>query len=117
MPGATMSLTGDTTDSTVTDGSGNYSFMEVSGGSYVVTPSKATLTPGSAGINTVDAIAEGPSTPTAYQEFEEHKRPSRGGVAAQADTSVAAGFAPVGGALGTSGTSVFVSSAMLPRFG
>ena len=46
------------TASTMTDGSGNYTFSSVpSGGSYTVTPAKAALTPGSAGINTVDVIA------------------------------------------------------------
>ena len=38
-------------------GSGNYSFSSLpSGGNYTVTPSKAGLAPGSAGITTVDVI-------------------------------------------------------------
>src|SRR5204863_2927061 len=49
VPGVTLSLTGDATDSALSDGSGNYSFTENSGGNYVVTPSKAALPPGSSG--------------------------------------------------------------------
>jgi hypothetical protein len=56
VPGVTLNLTGDTTDSMLSDGSGNYSFSEVSGGNYTVTPTKAALAPGSAGITTVDVI-------------------------------------------------------------
>jgi len=42
----------------LSDGSGNYTFSSLpSGGNYTVTPTKADLTPGSAGINTVDVIA------------------------------------------------------------
>jgi hypothetical protein len=53
-----MTLTGTTSDSTLTDGSGNYSFTGLpSGGNYTVTPSKAARVPGSANINTVDVIA------------------------------------------------------------
>jgi hypothetical protein len=37
---------------------GNYTFAALaSGGSYTVTPTKGALTPGSAGINTVDVVA------------------------------------------------------------
>jgi hypothetical protein len=44
--------------STLSDGTGNYTFSSLpSGGNYTVTPSKTALTPGSAGINTVDVIA------------------------------------------------------------
>ncbi len=57
VPGVTLSLTGDTTDSTLSDGSGNYTFTENSGGNYTVTPTKAALAPGSGGINTVDSVA------------------------------------------------------------
>src|SRR5204863_6428270 len=57
VPGVTLSLTGDTTDSTLSDGSGNYTFTENSGGNYTVTPTKAALAPASAGIDTVDSIA------------------------------------------------------------
>jgi hypothetical protein len=58
VPNVTLTLTGDTTTSTMTDGSGNYTLSFVpSGGTYTVTPTKAALTPGSAGINTVDVIA------------------------------------------------------------
>jgi len=58
VPGATLSLTGTSSGSTPSDGSGNYTFTGLaSGGSYTVTPAKAARTPGSAGINTVDVIA------------------------------------------------------------
>ena len=44
--------------STLTDGSGNYSFTSLpSGGNYTVTPSKAARAPSSTGIDTVDVIA------------------------------------------------------------
>jgi hypothetical protein len=53
-----MTLTGTSSGSTATNGSGAYSFSGlISGGSYTVTPSKAALAPGSAGITTVDVIA------------------------------------------------------------
>ena len=58
MPNVTLTLTGDTSGSTLSDGSGNYTFSSLaSGGSYTVTPTKAALTPGSAGINGVDVLA------------------------------------------------------------
>jgi hypothetical protein len=54
----TLNLTGDTTTSTLSDGSGNYQFSSlVAGGNYTVTPAKAALTPGAPGINTVDVVA------------------------------------------------------------
>jgi len=44
--------------STLSDFSGNYTFSSLaSGGTYTVTPSKAALPPGSAGISTVDVVA------------------------------------------------------------
>jgi hypothetical protein len=53
-----MTLTGTGSDSTLSDSSGNYQLSSlVAGGSYIVTPTKTALTPGSAGINTVDVIA------------------------------------------------------------
>ena len=56
-----MSLTGPTPApaSTLTDASGNYSLRGLiyGSGTYTVTPTKAALPPGSAGINTVDVIA------------------------------------------------------------
>ena len=56
--GATMTLTGNSAGSTVSDGSGNYAFTNLPvGGSYTITPSKAALAPGSAGINTIDVLA------------------------------------------------------------
>ena len=46
------------TASTLTDASGNYQFSGLSsGGSYIVTPSKAALLPATVSINTVDVIA------------------------------------------------------------
>ena len=54
----TLNLIGDTTMSTLSDGSGNYQFSSLaSGGTYTVTPHKATLAPGSVGIDTVDVVA------------------------------------------------------------
>ena len=53
-----MTLTGTSSGSTSTDGSGNYTFTGLaSGGNYTVTPTDTALTPGSAGINTLDVIA------------------------------------------------------------
>jgi hypothetical protein len=58
VPGVTLTLTGDASGSTSSDGSGNYTFSAVpSGGNYTVTPSKAGLSPGSPGITTVDVVA------------------------------------------------------------
>ena len=58
VPGVTMTLTGTSSDSTLSDGFGNYTFSSLpSGGNYTVTPTKSALTPGSAGINTLDVIA------------------------------------------------------------
>jgi len=56
--GVTLTLTGSAAGTTVSDVSGNYTFTSLaSGGSYDVTPAKAALAPGSAGIDTVDVIA------------------------------------------------------------
>src|SRR5213079_1248879 len=57
VPNVTLTLTGDTTASTLSDGSGNYQFSLAAGGNYTVTPTKAGLPPGSTGINTVDVVA------------------------------------------------------------
>ena len=57
MPGVTLTLTGSMSGSTLSDGSGNYAFWSINGGSYTVTPSKAGLAPGSNGINTMDVLA------------------------------------------------------------
>ena len=58
MPNVTLTLTGTSGGSTLSDGLGNYTFSSLpSGGNYVVTPSKADLTPGSGGINGVDVLA------------------------------------------------------------
>ena len=54
----TLTLTGSASGSTLSNGSGNYQFSLLpSGGSYTVTPTKTALTPGAAGISTVDVIA------------------------------------------------------------
>ena len=58
VPGVTLNLTGDLTTSTLSDGPGNYQFSSLDpGGSYTVTPGKTALSPGSAGISTVDVVA------------------------------------------------------------
>ena len=58
VPNVTLTLTGSGSGSVLSDGSGNYTFTSLTfGGSYTVTPTKAALLPGSAGINTVDVIA------------------------------------------------------------
>jgi len=58
VPGVTLTLSGDGSGSTLSDGSGNYTLSSVaSGGNYSVTPSKAGLTPGTNNIDTVDVIA------------------------------------------------------------
>ena len=57
LAGATMTLTGSSTGSTTTDGSGNYTLTGFNGGTYTVTPTKAARLPLSAGINTTDVIA------------------------------------------------------------
>ena len=55
---ATLTLTGNASGSQVTGASGSYLFSGLpTGGSYVVTPSKAARTPGSAAIDTLDVIA------------------------------------------------------------
>jgi hypothetical protein len=44
--------------STLSDGSGNYTFSSLApGGNYTVTPTKAALAPASAGINAIDVLA------------------------------------------------------------
>ena len=54
----TLGLTGSMSGSTLSDGSGNYQFSSLpSGGSYVVSPTKNALAPGSPGISTVDVVA------------------------------------------------------------
>ncbi len=53
----TMTLTGSSGDSTLTDALGNYTLSGFTGGNYTVTPTKADRPPGSYGINTVDVVA------------------------------------------------------------
>jgi len=58
VPGVTLTLTGDNSGSTLSDGSGHYMFAALlAGGNYTVTPSRAALAPGTANIDTVDVIA------------------------------------------------------------
>jgi len=58
VPNVTLTLTGSASASTLTDGSGNYAFSSLAaGGNYTVTPAKSALSPGAAGITTVDVIA------------------------------------------------------------
>jgi hypothetical protein len=58
VPNVTLTVTGDAATSVLTDSSGNYQFPSlVSDFTYTVTPSKAALAPGSAGINTPDVVA------------------------------------------------------------
>lgn len=54
----TLTLTGSASGTALSDASGNYSFASlVLGGSYTVTPTKASLAPASAGIDTIDVVA------------------------------------------------------------
>ena len=57
VPNVTMTLSGAFSGSTLTDASGNYSFLVQANADYTVTPTKAARAPGSANINTVDVIA------------------------------------------------------------
>jgi hypothetical protein len=58
VPNVVLTLTGSEFASALSSGSGNYTFSGLpSGGNYTVTPSKAALASGSAGITTVDVIA------------------------------------------------------------
>ena len=58
MSDVTLTLLGNAMLSTMTDGTGNYVFSTLAaGGNYDVTPSKTALGPGSAGIDTIDALA------------------------------------------------------------
>jgi len=58
VPNVTLSLTGTGSGSTLSDGSGNYTFLGLTfGGTYTVTPGKLALSPGSTGIDTVDVVA------------------------------------------------------------
>ena len=58
VPNVTVTLTGSSGATTLSDASGNYLFASLpSGGSYTVTPTKAAITPGGQSINTVDIVA------------------------------------------------------------
>src|SRR4029079_14686379 len=54
----TLTMTGSVSGTTLSDASGNYSFSALpSGGSYLVTPTKTALPPGTNTINTIDIVA------------------------------------------------------------
>lgn len=58
LSGVTVTLTGSTGGSILSNAAGDYLFAGLlSGGNYTVTPTKDPLLPGSAGINTVDVLA------------------------------------------------------------
>src|SRR5204863_4515230 len=58
VPGVTVTLSGDASGSTSSDGSGNYTLSSIpSGGNYTVTPTKAADATGSSGIDTEHVIA------------------------------------------------------------
>jgi hypothetical protein len=58
VPNVTLTLSGAMSGSTLSDGSGSYTFSSLlSGANYTVTPTKAARVPGSDNINTVDVIA------------------------------------------------------------
>ena len=58
VPNVILTLSGDQSGSTTSDSSGHYQLSSLAaGGTYTVTPSHATVPPGSAGITTVDVIA------------------------------------------------------------
>jgi hypothetical protein len=58
VPNVTLVLTGSGSASTLSDSSGNYQFIVPSGGSYIVTPSKADIHFGTnPGISSVDVVA------------------------------------------------------------
>ena len=52
-----MTLSGSATGTTLTDASGNYSFTVNGGGTYTVTPSKASIPPAGPNINNLDVLA------------------------------------------------------------
>ena len=54
----TFTLTGSSSGTTLSDTSGHYAFSSLpGGGSYIVTPTKPALTPGTQSINTIDLVA------------------------------------------------------------
>ena len=52
-----LNLTGDMTDSVLSDSAGNYSFTVLIPGSYTITPTRTPLPAGSGGIATADVLA------------------------------------------------------------
>ncbi len=57
LAGATLTATGTSGTSTVTNGSGGYLLNLTAGGNYTITPTKAARPTASAGINTADVVA------------------------------------------------------------
>ena len=57
VPNVTLTLTGSISGTTLSDGSGNYTFSSLPSGGYTVTPTKTAVAPGSAGISTTDVVA------------------------------------------------------------
>lgn len=57
VPNVLMTLTGNSSGTTLSDATGNYLFSVTSGSNYTVTPSKPRLVGGAGGINTVDVVA------------------------------------------------------------
>jgi hypothetical protein len=58
VPNVTLTLTGSTSGSTLSNASGNYTFSGLpTGNTYTVTPSKAARAPGTGNINSVDVIS------------------------------------------------------------
>lgn len=54
----TLTLSGTSSGTTLSDGSGSYQFSSLpAGGSYTVTPTKGALKPGASAINTLDVVA------------------------------------------------------------
>ena len=66
VPNVTLTLTGSASSSTLSDGSGHYQFSVLSDGNYVVTPTKASLLPSAAGIDTPDVLAYATAFPRDY---------------------------------------------------
>ncbi len=55
--GVTLTLTGTSGGTTLSNSLGNYAFVGLANGSYTVTPTKADRVPGSDGITSIDAMA------------------------------------------------------------
>jgi serine protease AprX len=78
--GVTLTVTGDATGSTLSDGSGNYQLYLPPGGTYFIAPTHPALLPGTNGIVTVDVVA-------AQRHFLERGVPLTGCPLAAADVN------------------------------